>query len=100
MKVPDILQVAVTAIDVDPAVVHLARAASPAINDAIRAGYDTTLSIPINLDDAPQLRSPGGFVRFGCIIRTKVCLSAGVPAVSEKGDREPCSVAQTVSAWA
>ena len=55
------LREAVTGIDVHPVAVHLARAAwtlaaRPAINDASSAGYDASLSIPVYLGDALQLR--------------------------------------------
>ena len=50
-----------TGIDVHPVAVHLARAAwtlaaRPAINAAGAAGYDASLSIPVYLGDALQLR--------------------------------------------
>ena len=55
------LRDAVTGIDVHPVAVHLARAAwtlaaRPAINAASAAGFDATLSIPVYLGDALQLR--------------------------------------------
>ncbi len=55
------LRDAVTGIDVHPVAVHLARAAwtlaaRPAINAAATAGYDASLSIPVYLGDALQLR--------------------------------------------
>ena len=55
------LREAVTGIDVHPVAVHLARAAwtlaaRPAINAAGDAGYDASVSIPIYLGDALQLR--------------------------------------------
>ena len=55
------LREAVTGIDVHPVAVHLARAAwilaaLPAINAAATAGYDASLSIPVYLGDALQLR--------------------------------------------
>ena len=55
------LREAVTGIDVHPVAVHLARAAwtlaaRPAINAASAAGYDASLSIPVYLGDALQLR--------------------------------------------
>ena len=55
------LREAVTGIDVHPVAVHLARAAwtlaaRPAINDAGAAGFDASLSIPVYLGDALQLR--------------------------------------------
>ena len=55
------LREAVTGIDVHPVAVHLARAAwtlaaRPAINAAGAAGHDASLSIPIYLGDALQLR--------------------------------------------
>ena len=55
------LRESVTGIDVHPVAVHLARAAwtlaaRPAINDAGAAGFDATMSIPVYLGDALQLR--------------------------------------------
>ena len=55
------LREAVTGIDVHPVAVHLARAAwtlaaRPAINAAGVTGYDSSLSIPVYLGDALQLR--------------------------------------------
>ena len=55
------LREAVTGIDVHPVAVHLARAAwtlaaRPAINAASAAGFDASLSIPVYLGDALQLR--------------------------------------------
>ena len=55
------LREAVTGIDVHPVAVHLARAAwtlaaRPAISDASEAGHDASLSIPVYLGDALQLR--------------------------------------------
>ena len=55
------LREAVTGVDVHPVAVHLARAAwtlaaRPAINAASVAGYDASLSIPVYLGDALQLR--------------------------------------------
>ena len=55
------LREAVTGVDVHPVAVHLARAAwtlaaRPAINAASAAGYDASLSIPVYLGDALQLR--------------------------------------------
>ena len=60
-EVLDRLREAVTGIDVHPVAVHLARAAwtlaaRPAINAASAAGYDASLSIPVYLGDALQLR--------------------------------------------
>ena len=60
-EVLDRLREAVTGIDVHPVAVHLARAAwtlaaRPAINAAVSAGYDASLSIPVYLGDALQLR--------------------------------------------
>ena len=57
----NMLREAVTGIDVHPVAVHLARAAwtlaaRPAINAASAAGYDASLSIPVYLGDALQLR--------------------------------------------
>ena len=55
------LREAVTGIDVHPVAVHLARAAwtlaaRPAISAASAAGHDASLSIPVYLGDALQLR--------------------------------------------
>ena len=55
------LREAVTGIDVHPVAVHLARAAwslaaRPAINAASATGFDASLSIPVYLGDALQLR--------------------------------------------
>ena len=55
------LRTAVVGIDVHPIAVHLARsawalAARPAIEDAARFGFDSTVSIPVYLGDALQLR--------------------------------------------
>ena len=60
-EVLDRLREAVTGIDVHPVAVHLARAAwtlaaRPAINAAGATGYNTSLSIPVYLGDALQLR--------------------------------------------
>jgi hypothetical protein len=57
----DRLRSAVTGIDVHPVAVHLARAAwtlaaRPAISAAHEAGFDASLSIPVYLGDALQLR--------------------------------------------
>ena len=57
----DRLRNAVTGIDVHPVAVHLARAAwtlaaRPAISAAHDAGFDASLSIPVYLGDALQLR--------------------------------------------
>ena len=56
---------AVTGIDVHPVAVHLARAAwalaaRPAIEAAVRAGYDASGSVPVYLGDALQLRFRAG----------------------------------------
>ena len=61
MEVLNRLRDAVTGIDVHPVAVHLARAAwtlaaRPAINAAGAAGFDASLSIPVYLGDALQLR--------------------------------------------
>ena len=61
----DRLRVAVTGIDVHPVAVHLARAAwalaaRPAIEAAVRAGYDASGSVPVYLGDALQLRFRAG----------------------------------------
>ena len=60
-QVLDKLRTAVTGIDVHPVSVHLARAAwtlaaRPAINAAAESGFDASLTIPIYLGDALQLR--------------------------------------------
>ncbi len=59
------LREAVTDIDVHPVAVHLARAAwtlaaRPAFSDASAAGHDASLSIPVYLGDALQLRFRAG----------------------------------------
>ena len=61
----DRLREAVTGIDVHPVAVHLARAAwalaaRPAIDAAVRAGYDASGSVPVYLGDALQLRFNAG----------------------------------------
>ena len=61
LEVLNRLREAVTGIDVHPVAVHLARAAwtlaaRPAIGDASAAGHDASLSIPVYLGDALQLR--------------------------------------------
>ena len=61
----DRLRVAVMGIDVHPVAVHLARAAwalaaRPAIDAAVRAGYDASGSVPVYLGDALQLRFRAG----------------------------------------
>ena len=60
-EILDRLRSAVTGIDVHPVAVHLARAAwtlaaRPAISAAHDAGFDASLSIPVYLGDALQLR--------------------------------------------
>ena len=55
------LREAVTGIDVHPVAAHLARAAwtlaaRPAISSAVEAGFDASISIPVYLGDALQLR--------------------------------------------
>ena len=60
-KVLNRLREAVTGIDVHPVAAHLARAAwtlaaRPAINAAGASGYEASLSIPVYLGDALQLR--------------------------------------------
>ena len=64
-KILNKLREAVTGIDVHPVAVHLARAAwtlaaRPAIHAATRAGVDASLSIPVYLGDALQLRFRAG----------------------------------------
>ena len=72
------LREAVTGIDVHPVAVHLARAAwtlaaRPAINAASAAGYDASLSIPVYLGDALQLRFRTGdmFAEHQITIQTR-----------------------------
>ena len=60
-EVLDKLRTAVTGIDVHPVAVHLARAAwvlaaRPAIEATVESGYDASVSVPIYLGDALQLR--------------------------------------------
>ena len=60
-EVLDRLRTAVTGIDVHPVAVHLARAAwvlaaRPAIEATVESGYDASVSVPIYLGDALQLR--------------------------------------------
>ena len=60
-QVLDKLRTSVTGIDVHPVSAHLARAAwtlaaRPAINAAAESGFDASLTIPIYLGDALQLR--------------------------------------------
>ena len=60
-EVLDRLRTAVAGIDVHPVAVHLARAAwvlaaRPAIEAAVESGYDASVSVPIYLGDALQLR--------------------------------------------
>ncbi len=65
---PDILgrlRVSVTGIDVHPVAAHLARsawtlAARPTINAAQQAGFSSSLSVPVYLGDALQLRFRSG----------------------------------------
>ena len=61
IEVLDRLQTDVAGIDVHPVAVHLARAAwvlaaRPAIEAAVESGYDASVSVPIYLGDALQLR--------------------------------------------
>ena len=72
------LREAVTGIDVHPVAVHLARAAwtlaaRPAISAASAAGYDASLSIPVYLGDALQLRFRTGdmFAEHQITIQTR-----------------------------
>ena len=72
------LREAVTGIDVHPVAVHLARAAwtlaaRPAINTASAAGIDASLSIPVYLGDALQLRFRTGdmFAEHQITIQTR-----------------------------
>ena len=72
------LREAVTGIDVHPVAVHLARAAwtlaaRPAISEASDAGYDASLSIPVYLGDALQLRFRTGdmFAEHQITIQTR-----------------------------
>ncbi len=76
-QVLDRLRMSVTGIDVHPVAVHLARsawtlAARPAINAAGAAGYNASLSIPVYLGDALQLRYRTGdmFAENEITIRT------------------------------
>ena len=60
-EILDRLRDAVTGIDVHPVAAHLARAAwtlaaHPAISAAVATGYDASMSIPVYLGDALQLR--------------------------------------------
>ena len=77
-EVLDRLREAVTGIDVHPVAVHLARAAwtlaaRPAISDASAAGFDASLSIPVYLGDALQLRFRTGdmFAEHQITIQTR-----------------------------
>ena len=77
-EVLDRLREAVTGIDVHPVAVHLARAAwtlaaRPAISEASGAGYDASLSIPVYLGDALQLRFRTGdmFAEHQITIQTR-----------------------------
>ncbi len=77
-KVLDRLREAVTGIDVHPVAAHLARAAwtlaaRPAISDAGAAGHDASLSIPVYLGDALQLRFRAGdmFAQHNITIRVE-----------------------------
>ncbi len=72
------LRDAVTGIDVHPVAVHLARAAwtlaaRPAISTASAAGFDASLSIPVYLGDALQLRFRTGdmFAEHQITIQTR-----------------------------
>ena len=74
----NMLREAVTGIDVHPVAVHLARAAwtlaaRPAISDASSAGYDASLSIPVYLGDALQLRFRTGdmFAQHNITVQVK-----------------------------
>ena len=71
------LRGAVTGIDVHPVAVHLARAAwtpaaRPAINAASTGGFDASLSIPVYLGDALQLRFRTGdmFAEYQITVQT------------------------------
>ena len=77
-EVLDRLREAVTGIDVHPVAVHLARAAwtlaaRPAISEASGVGYDASLSIPVYLGDALQLRFRTGdmFAEHQITIQTR-----------------------------
>ena len=64
-EVLDRLRTAVAGIDVHPVAVHLARAAwvlaaRPAIEATVESGYDASVSVPIYLGDALQLRFRAG----------------------------------------
>ena len=90
------LREAVTGIDVHPVAVHLARAAwtlaaRPAINAAGAAGYDASLSIPVYLGDALQLRFRTGDMfaetRLPSRPATRRTLSWSFPSASWSGPR-------------
>ena len=73
------LREAVTGIDVHPVAAHLARAAwtlaaRPAIGSVVKAGFDASMSIPVYLGDALQLRFRTGdmFAESTITIQTRV----------------------------
>ncbi len=77
-KVLNRLREAVTGIDVHPVAAHLARAAwtlaaRPAINAAGTTGYESSLSVPVYLGDALQLRFRTGdmFAEHQITIQTR-----------------------------
>ena len=79
------LRDAVTGIDVHPVAAHLARAAwtlaaHPAISAAAATGYDASMSIPVYLGDALQLRFRTGdmFARNEITIETRDAESTGL----------------------
>ncbi len=64
-QVLDKLRHAVSGVDIHPVAVHLARAAwtlaaQPVINATVESGYDASMSIPVYLGDALQLRFRAG----------------------------------------
>ena len=73
----DRLRDSVTGIDVHPAAVHLARAAwtlaaRPAIQAAVDAGFDASMSVPVYLGDSLQLRFRSGDMFAGKEVRILV----------------------------
>ena len=84
-EVLDRLRDAVTGIDVHPVAAHLARAAwtlaaHPAISAAAATGYDASMSIPVYLGDALQLRFRTGdlFARNEITIETRDAEGTGL----------------------
>ena len=73
----DRLRSSVTGIDVHPVAVHLARAAwvlaaRPALQRAAEAGYSDTVSVPVYLGDALQLRFQAGELFAAHEVRVEV----------------------------